>query len=273
MFQSLTLIYKTVFVQTLLYGAQVWTNLTKLESQKLQTLQLQFLKRILQVPKSTSNCVVFLELGVLPIIYEIHRLQLTFLHHILTLSDDDPVLRAYEAQGYYIMEKNWANDSKKLREEYELNVDECEIAKLEKVVWKNKVKEAVTKKALKDLCEERHTLSRASDYPRELKLAVKEYFFSLNAGHARLLFRIRCKNWDIKAWRQYMYNDLQCRLCGEADETLEHVLAHCTQVSCEPLSSDIDVYSEDEEIQRAIARRAKLFADQVLEKGEEESGQ
>ena len=70
-----------------------------------------------------------------------------------------------------------------------------------------------------------------------------------------------------------MYNDLQCRLCGEADETLEHVLAHCTQVSCEPLSSDIDVYSEDEEIQRAIARRAKLFADQVLEKGEEESGQ
>ena len=171
------------------------------------------------------------------------------------------------------MEKNWANESKKLREEYELNVDECEIAKLEKVVWKNKVKEAVTKKALKDLCEERHTLSRASDYPRELKLAVKEYFFSLNAGHARLLFRIRCKNWDIKAWRQYMYNDLQCRLCGEADETLEHVLAHCTQVSCEPLSSDIDVYSEDEEIQRAIARRAKLFADQVLEKGEEESGQ
>ena len=98
------------------YGASVWTNLTKGEVQKMQILQLQFLKRSLQVPRSTSNCVVYLELGVLPVIYEIHARKLTFLHHVLTLSEDDPVFRTYKEQRKYIMERNWANEIKELRE-------------------------------------------------------------------------------------------------------------------------------------------------------------
>ena len=103
------------------------------------------------------------------------------------------------------MEKNWANESKQLRIEYDLNMKECDIANLGKEEWKKKVKEGVTRKALNDLCEERKTLSRATDYPEETDLAEKSYFSNLDSTHARILFRIRCKNWDIKAWRQYVH--------------------------------------------------------------------
>ena len=268
-FQALTLTYKSVFVQILLYGAQVWTNLTKSEKKNLHITQLKFLKRILQVPRSTSNCVVHLELGILPIVNEIHRRQLMFLHHILSLSEEDPVLKAYKAQGKYIMEKNWANESKKLRIEYDLDIEESEIVKSGKEEWKQKVKKAVTKKALKDLCEERRNLSRATEYPEETELAPKMYFSNLNSTHARILFRIRCKNWDIKAWRQYMYHDMNCRLCGLGDETITHVLKVCREVKSEPLSGNIDVYTENTEMQKAITQRARSFADRVKEVEEE----
>ena len=48
------------------------------------------------VAKSTCNAFIYLELGVLPIEYEIHKRQLMFLYRILNLDDDDPVYRMYE---------------------------------------------------------------------------------------------------------------------------------------------------------------------------------
>ena len=72
--KSLLLVYKTTFVPTLLYGSQVWTNVTQEEIKKLKVVQLHFLKRILQAPSFTCNCITFLELGILPVEYEIHLL-------------------------------------------------------------------------------------------------------------------------------------------------------------------------------------------------------
>ena len=266
--QALMLTYKVVFIQTLLYGASVWTNLTKGEINKMQILQLQYLKRSLQVPRSTCNCVVFLELGVLPVIYEIHARKLTFLHHVLSLSEDDPVSKAYKEQGKYLMERNWANEIKELRERYEL--EQIDVEKVEKKTWKKMVKKKVREKALVELCRERTSLSRTSEYPDEKELAPKKYLKDLNAVHARILFRIRCKNWDLKEWRQYMYEDKLCRLCEQDDESLEHVLCYCRKVTSVPLQgTDLDVYSDDIDIQLKIVTRAKSFADQILAKKED----
>ena len=69
-----------------------------------------------------------------------------------------------------------------------------------------------------------------------------------------------------------MYSDFVCRLCGEGDETIEHVLTYCQKVNKEPLLENTNVYTEDKEMQRAISHRAKQFADQVLEKEMEEHG-
>ena len=270
-FHALMLTYKAVFMQTLLYGASVWTNLTKGEVQKMQILQLQFLKRSLQVPRSTSNCVVYLELGVLPVIYEIHARKLTFLHHVLTLSEDDPVFRTYKEQRKYIMERNWANEIIELRETYELQ--EIDVGELSKKKWKRLVKKNIRRKALDELCKERATLSRATEYPEEKQLAPKKYLTDLNAVHARILFRLRCKNWDLKEWRQYMYEDMSCRLCEQEDETLEHVLCCCGEVGREPpLQRDnLNVYTEDHETQMKLVKRAKSFADLVMARKEEAS--
>ena len=79
------LLYEVVFLAAVLFNSQAWSNITKAQFNQLETSQLRFLKRTMQVPSSTPNAFTFLELGVLPIRYKIHKRQLIFLHHIVHL--------------------------------------------------------------------------------------------------------------------------------------------------------------------------------------------
>ena len=105
--ETLLLLYGSLFVQVVLFNAQAWSNLTQTDLKALQTIQLKYLKRMLHAPSSTSNAITFLETGVLPMSYKIHVRQLTFLHHIVTLSDNDPVKFTYQQQLLYNAPK-WA---------------------------------------------------------------------------------------------------------------------------------------------------------------------
>ena len=66
-----------------------------------------------------------------------------------------------------------------------------------------------------------------------------------------------------------MYTDTVCRLCQMGEETIEHVLKHCSKVVSEPLTGDLDIYTEDLGKQKRISQRARLFAEQVKEVEEE----
>ena len=90
-----------MFLPTILFNSQSWTNLTKGDMEKLSATQMKFLKRILHAVSSTSNIVVLMELGVAPIEQEIHIRQLVFLHHILTRDNE-----MFIQQGCYKYEKD-----------------------------------------------------------------------------------------------------------------------------------------------------------------------
>ena len=244
MFQSLMLAYKTIFIQTLLYGARAWSNVTGENMKKLSAIQLQFLKKILQVPRSTCNSVTYLELGVLPIIYEIHSRKLNFLHHILNRSGEDPVLLSYREQLKYTHAKNWGNESEELIRMYQLPTEESEIKKMTKEEWKATVKEAIRQKAVDELRRNRDRKSKAAGFEEEDRLITKGYLYYLNYEHARILFRIRCKNWDIKEWQDFKYPDQLCRLCRDGDtlETLDHVLRKCSVVKADAVPENVNVY-------------------------------
>ena len=98
MIQSLVLTHNSIFLPTLLYGAQVWTYMTKDDEKAITKLQLQFLKRIVRVPTSACNAITYLELGVLPVVFEVDLLKLNFLHHIVSLERNDPVKERYVEQ-------------------------------------------------------------------------------------------------------------------------------------------------------------------------------
>ena len=92
---SMVVMYQSVFLPGLIYNCESWSNLTHKDISNLQGAQLKFLRRVMEVPKSTPTAALFLELGILPIQYEIEKRQLVFLKNILDRQNDDPVKMIY----------------------------------------------------------------------------------------------------------------------------------------------------------------------------------
>ena len=93
--ESMLLLYKTVFISRLIYNCEAWSNLTPKDYLTLQASQLTYLRNVLEVSKATPITAMYLELGILPVRYEIEMRQLLFLKRLLDKKHADPCLRTY----------------------------------------------------------------------------------------------------------------------------------------------------------------------------------
>ena len=66
---------------------------------------------------------------------EIHIKQLCFLHHIVSLQDDDPVKTTYLEQLRYTFEPNWGNSITQLKLKYGICETDNEISEMSKERW------------------------------------------------------------------------------------------------------------------------------------------
>ena len=76
---TMMVMYQSVLLPRLIYNCESWSNLTHKDISNLQGAQLNFLRRVMEVPKSTPTAALFLELDILPIQYEIEKRQAVFL--------------------------------------------------------------------------------------------------------------------------------------------------------------------------------------------------
>ena len=174
------------------------------------------------------NAFTYLELGILPIEYEIHKRQLMFLHRIMQLEVTDPVLSMFhnimkfDEEG----EKNWWTDVKALMELY-IEKDLHQIKSLSKEEYRVLMNKSVEKVAFSKLVVECTAKKKTADLGYD-KLETQEYLKTLYPNQARIMFKCRSRTLDIKTHSTYKYEDQKCRKCGEQDETVEHAI-NCQQ--------------------------------------------
>ena len=77
--ETMLLLYKTVFIPRLIYNCEARSNLTPKDCLTLQASQLTYLRNVLEVSQATPIAAMYLELGILPVRYEIEMRQLLFL--------------------------------------------------------------------------------------------------------------------------------------------------------------------------------------------------
>ena len=94
--EVMLLLSRSAFLPRLLYNCKAWSNLSKNYIKSLQASQLSYLRCVMEVPKSTPVAALYLELGILPVKYEIEIKQLLFLKRILDKEANDPVLLSYQ---------------------------------------------------------------------------------------------------------------------------------------------------------------------------------
>ena len=105
----------------------------------------KFPTRILGVSTSTANSFVFLELGVLPIEFEIDKRKMMYLHRILNLEDSDPVHKMFRNQQSFSEagEENWWSGVQELLQKYNISMTLEEIKSVSKPRFRWVVKTAI----------------------------------------------------------------------------------------------------------------------------------
>ena len=254
----------------MLFNSEAWTRLTAANLVSLQTAQLKCLKRIMRTAPSTPNCFLYLELGVLPIQYEIHKRKLRFLHHILSLPDSDPVQRMYNELKKYPLARNWASEIKELLSEYNLPSDESEILDVSMDSWKEKIKRAVNEAALNALVSEANSKKKLAQLCLPKTLEAQKYLSSYNSDVATVIFKLRGRSVNCLANRG---SDDLCRLCGSTKETQEHVV-NCAEIAEGGQYLDMrdlygNVQANDSKI-REIVLRYTRFEEMVASDGGEQ---
>ena len=106
----------------------------------------------MRVPYSTSNVGTYLDPEILPFRYIIQKRRLAFLHHILTLDNEDPAYINHIFQRNSSNLNNWANEVAMIRSQYSFHHSDEEIKLLSKNKWKSIVADHVEKSVYSLLC-------------------------------------------------------------------------------------------------------------------------
>ena len=219
------LLYQSLFISTMLFNSQTWSNIREKDGEQLRILQSKFLKKMVGVSSSTCSSFTFLELGVLPIIYEIHKRQLMYLYRITQLETDDPVYQAsvFLRSQNELGEKNWWTGINKILEKYSINKTTEEIKEMGKDAYRAHVNASVEKVAFEELVAECTSKKKTSNTIYS-SLKTQPYLTELYPSQAKILFKCRSGTLDIKSNLTYKYDDLLCRKCGIEDETVQHIV-------------------------------------------------
>ena len=252
--EVMILLYHSVFLQTILSNAQSWSHITEKDLTRLRTVQLKCLKRIMRVPSSTPNAFMFLELGVIPIEYEIHKKQLTYLHSILRTPNNDPLHRMYDRELLYAAENNWANCVTRLKSTYHISSTDVDIAEMSKETWKNKVKKAVIEAAHQTLTKQCKAMSKTTRLSYDKPCNIQNYLVRCSFEDANTLFKLRSRSTNCRNNRG---DHGECRLCGCGEESQNHCI-NCPQISHDnPLSIAViygDIDPENEDVREVLVR-------------------
>ena len=179
------ILYRSMFLPGLIYNCEAWSNMTKNDYETLKSQQLNYLQSNMELPKGAPIAALYLELGILPIRYEIEMRQILYLKKVLGKKPDDPVLLAYKEMLKFDSEDNWANNLLGLRKLYNLPLNDDNVKKMKTEDWKLLVK---------------NTLKRD---------AFLQFFTEPKC--ARIIFRTRCRMIDLKVKFKKKYGmDLRC---------------------------------------------------------------
>ena len=230
-------LYNILVIPVLLYGCEVWgaSNIDKVE-----TFQRKFMKRLLKVNYRTPTCMIYAELGILPVKYIVNQRILNYWCRILTSDTNKLSCIMYQ---YLLCKQNSSNPLNSRWLEYvqnsltELNLSHIwnnpPFATTEQLPFKRLIKircrELFQNQTMDQLQQDKHchfyNLFKCS-------ISFESYLTMLDHNHAKTMSKWRCRDHHLPInngrYGPCPQEDLLCNMCsmGEiGDES--HFLLRC----------------------------------------------
>ena len=153
----------SVFLSSILLNSEVWYSLTTKNVQELELVDHMLLRRVLECPQGTPTCIMYLELGCVPIRFIIKSRRILFLQYILQQDEESLLHKFFKAQMENPVKGDWAPQVEQDLKDLDIKYSFEEIKSMSKQTFKVKVKSAIKIKAFEWLQSEKNKLKKVKD--------------------------------------------------------------------------------------------------------------
>ena len=191
------------------------------------------MRKILEVPVSTPNELLYLETGNIPILDIIKSRRIMYLHYLLTSPQDEMLFKVFKAMMREPTKGDWIEIVKKDLNDYKIHKSFDEIKKIKVELFKKKVAKAGRKYSFSKLINEKEGHKKGNNLKYN-GLKMQKYLISdkFTTKEAKFLFKIRTNMLDVKAnFKQKFKNDnqsdedaIKCDLCFKHIDDQEKLL-------------------------------------------------
>ena len=267
-FEVALILRNSLLVSSMLCNSESWYNITKAEMSLLESIDLQFLRSILKVPKSTPKEILYLELGCLPFQYLIKKRRILFLHYLLNEKKNSMLNRFLMTQINTRKKKDWIVQVFQDLKELNLGEDLDNIKNEKKSRLKDILEKKITEKALEDLNKQKENHTKVMHIEHK-NLEIQKYLKSCNIKitpeEAQEIFKLRSRVSDVKMNFKGKYDSLECEACQENEEESQQHIINCKILN--ENNENIGNVPEYEEIYNGNTKMklkiAKLFLENI----------
>ena len=97
-FEAAVILRESLFINSILFNGEVWSNLTRKEVHELTLVDNAMLRAIWECPAYTSIPVMFLDLGIKPIKFHLIQRRIMYLHYLLSQDEESLLYKCFQIQ-------------------------------------------------------------------------------------------------------------------------------------------------------------------------------
>ena len=150
-FECAIIYLKSLIRNSILYAAEAMYSIKETHYRALERIEESVLIKVFKTFKSCPRYLIYLEAGLVPARYQVHRQILNFVHYILQQPKNSLLNKIFEAMIRNPTRGDWASAAAQLVQKYELNLNLEDIQKIKSTIFKNLVKKQIQQVAFKDL--------------------------------------------------------------------------------------------------------------------------
>ncbi len=208
------------------YAAETWNN-TKEQTNALNRILDNVIKRTLKTPFSTPRETLYMETGIIDIEHQAKKKQVMMKHRIKDTSSKlmDTTINAEVKGGWKARLENLEKDINLTEEDYNKTKHSLKTQVNQKI---NRTFKEKLEKDAKNKSKVQHLLN---GQPKWEPGKMKEYLYKTSREVASTIFQARSRMLKVKSNYKNKYkNHLQCRACGLSEETQNHVMQECPKL-------------------------------------------
>ena len=230
-FEIALVMKNTMLVSKLVSSSETWSNVTKPEYQKLESIDEMFIRRMLNVQSTAPKESLYIEPGIMPIRFLIKMRRCMYWWQVVNLDQNELLNKFYRAQKMNPNKDDWIEQLDKDKKELNLLLEDDELKAIKEEQFRKIVKAKIDVCAGKYLEEIRFGHSKTENIKfKGFKPSPYLMSRNLSTREIQTLFSLRTRMVDVKDnFSSGNTDNLWCKLCSLFKETQQHLL-ECPEI-------------------------------------------